>query len=152
MSASGDREQPAANLIIERENNLEHAIQSCLESMGISLLSEWDLLAFVYRHGPSLTNTDQIARLIGYESTVVGAALDRLERAKLIERLGPSQGEGEGVRLHRMRVSTDVRHRQCLQQFVSLSESRDGRPLLTKLLKPVPVEIGASKPSAKSIR
>ena len=118
--------------------------------MGISLLSEWDLLAFVYRHGPSLTNTDQIARLIGYESTVVGAALDRLERAKLIERSGPSQGEG--VRLHRMRASTDVRHRQCLQQFVSLSESRDGRLLLTKLLKPVPVEIGASKPSAKSTK
>lgn len=138
------------NSITERENNLEHAIQSCLESMGISLLSEWDILAFVYRHGPSLTNTDQIARLIGYESTVVGAALDRLERAKLIKRSGPSQGEG--VRLHRMRVSTDVRHRQCLQQFVSLSESRDGRLLLTKLLKPVPVEIGASKPSAKSIR
>jgi len=138
------------NSITERENNLEHAIQSCLESMGISLLSEWDILAFVYRHGPSLTNTDQIARLIGYESTVVGAALDRLERAKLIERSRPSQGEG--VRLHRMRVSTDVRHRQCLQQFVSLSESRDGRLLLTKLLKPVPVEIGASKPSAKSIR
>jgi DNA-binding MarR family transcriptional regulator len=138
------------NSITERENNLEHAIQSCSESMGISLLSEWDILAFVYRHGPSLTNTDQIARLIGYESTVVGAALDRLERAKLIERSRPSQGEG--VRLHRMRVSTDVRHRQCLQQFVSLSESRDGRLLLTKLLKPVPVEIGASKPSAKSIR
>jgi DNA-binding MarR family transcriptional regulator len=116
--------------------------------MGISLLSEWDILAFVYRHGPSLTSTDQIARLIGYESTVVGAALDRLERAKLIERSGPSQA----VRLHRMLASTDARHRQCLQQFVSLSESRDGRLLLAKLLKPVPFEIGARKPSANSIR
>jgi DNA-binding MarR family transcriptional regulator len=144
------RGQRGANSITERENNLELAVQSCLESMGISLLSEWDILAFVYRHGPSLTTTDQIARLIGYDSTVVSDALDRLERAKLIERSRPSQGEG--VRLHRMRVSTDVRHRQCLQQFVSLSESRDGRLLLTKLLKPVPVEIGASKPSAKSIR
>jgi DNA-binding MarR family transcriptional regulator len=101
--------------------------------MGISLLSEWDILAFVYRHGPTLTTTVQIARLIGYESTVVGDALNRLERAKLIERSGPSQGEG--ARLHRMRASTDARHRQYLQQFVNLSESRDGRLLLSKLLK-----------------
>jgi DNA-binding MarR family transcriptional regulator len=115
--------------------------------MGISLLSEWDVLAFVHRHGPSLTSTDQIARLIGYESTVVGAALDRLERAKLIERSGASQG----VRLHRMLTSADAQHRHCLQQFVSLSENRDGRLLLTKLLKSVPVEIGARKPSVKSI-
>jgi DNA-binding MarR family transcriptional regulator len=118
--------------------------------MGISLLSEWDILAFVYRHGPSLTTTDQIARLIGYHSTVVSDALDRLERAKLIERSGPSQGEG--VCLHRMRASADARHRQCLQQFVSVSESRDGRLLLAKLLKPVPVEIGARKSSAKSVK
>jgi DNA-binding MarR family transcriptional regulator len=117
--------------------------------MGISLLSEWDILAFVYRHGPSLTTTDQIAGLIGYDSTVVSDALDRLERAKLIERSGPSQGEG--VRLLRMPASTDARHRQCLQQFVRVSESRDGRLLLAKLLKPVPVEIGARKSSAKSV-
>jgi DNA-binding MarR family transcriptional regulator len=146
--ALGRRGQPGANSITERENNLELAVQSCLDSMGISLLSEWDLLAFVYRHGPSLTTTDQIARLIGYESIVVGAALDRLERAKLIERSGPLQG----VRLHRMLASTDARQRHCLQQFVSLSESRDGRLLLAKLLKPVPFEIGARKPSANSIR
>jgi DNA-binding MarR family transcriptional regulator len=60
--------------------------------MGISLLSEWDVLAFVYRHGASLTTADQIARLIGYESAVVSDALDRLEREKLIERSRPSQG------------------------------------------------------------
>lgn len=114
--------------------------------MGISLLSEWDMLAFVHRHGPSLTSTDQIARLIGYESDVVGAALDRLEREKLIERLGPPQG----VRLHRMLASTDAGHRRCFQQLVSLSETRAGRLLLTKLLKPVRSEAGREEPSAKS--
>ena len=35
--------------------------------VGISLLSEWDVLVFVYRHGASLTSAEQIARLIGYE-------------------------------------------------------------------------------------
>jgi MarR family len=131
----GGPRETGGDFITERENNLELAVQSCLDSMGISLLSEWDILAFVYRHGPTLTTTVQIARLIGYDSTLVGDALDRLERAKLIERSGPSQGEGEGARLHRMRASTDARHRQYLQQFVNLSESRDGRLLLSKLLK-----------------
>jgi DNA-binding MarR family transcriptional regulator len=142
--ALGRQGQPGADLITERENNRELAVQSCLESMGISLLSEWDILAFVYRHGPSLTSTDQIARLIGYDSAVVGAALDRLERAKLIERLEPSHG----VRLHRMLASMEAQHRQRLQQFVSLSESRDGRLLLLRLLN----KSGREEPSAKSIR
>jgi DNA-binding MarR family transcriptional regulator len=112
--------------------------------MGISLLSEWDMLAFVYRHGPCLNSTDQMARLIGYESEVVGAALDRLERNKLIERSEPRQG----VRLHRL--STDSAHRRCLRQLVGLTETRAGRLLLTKLLKPVPPEWGGQEPSTKS--
>jgi DNA-binding MarR family transcriptional regulator len=101
--------------------------------MGISLLSEWDMLVFVYRHEPSLTSTGQIAQLVGYESRVAGAALDRLEREKLIERVGPPQG----VRFHRMSASTHGRHQDCLRRLVNLSESRAGRLLLKKLLKPV---------------
>jgi DNA-binding MarR family transcriptional regulator len=112
--------------------------------MGISLLREWDMLAFVYRHGPSLTSTDQIARLIGYESEVVGAALDRLERNKLIERSGSPQG----VRLHRL--STDAAHRRCLQQLVCLTETRAGRLLLIKLLKPMQPASSGQEPSTKS--
>ena len=114
--------------------------------MGLSLLSEWDVLAFVRRHGPNLTRTDQIARLIGYENTVVDAALAQLEREKLIERSRPSQG----VRLHRMLASTDAGRRRCLQKLVSLSENRAGRLLLAKLLKPLPSELGREEQSATS--
>jgi DNA-binding MarR family transcriptional regulator len=64
---------------MECENNPELSVQSCLEGIGIFLLSDWDVLVFVYRHGASLTSTDQIARLLGYQSAVVGGALDRLE-------------------------------------------------------------------------
>jgi DNA-binding MarR family transcriptional regulator len=131
-------------LIVECETNSEVSVQSCLESTGISLLSDWDMLAFVYRHGPSLISTDQIARLIGFESEVVGAALDRLERNKHIERSEPRHG----VRLHR--ISTEAGHWRCLQQLVSLTETRAGRLLLTKLLKPVPLESGREEPSTKS--
>jgi DNA-binding MarR family transcriptional regulator len=100
--------------------------------MGISLLSEWDVLAFVYRHGASLASSDQIAHLIGYESTVVKAALDRLESEKLIERSRPS----EEVRFYRIFASSDAGRQRRLQQIVSLSETRVGRLLLAKRLKP----------------
>jgi DNA-binding MarR family transcriptional regulator len=72
-------------IIIERERTLESSLQSCVDSVGISLLCDWDVFAFVYRHITSLTSADQIARLVGYESKVVVGALDRLERQKLIE-------------------------------------------------------------------
>src|SRR6202040_236259 len=110
----------------------ELPVRTCLDSMGISLLSEWDVLAFVYRHGASLASGDQIARLIGYESTVVRAALERLESQNLIERSRPSNG----VRFYRILASTDAGRQRCLQQIVSLSETRAGRLLLAKQLKP----------------
>jgi DNA-binding transcriptional MocR family regulator len=113
------------------ETRWEFSVQDCLAGLGISLLSEWDILAFIFRHGPTLTSTDQIAKLIGYGSRTVGAALDRLEREKLIERVGPSQG----VRLHRILPWTCVQHQHCLQRLVSPPESRAGRLLLKKLLK-----------------
>jgi len=100
--------------------------------MGISLLSEWDVLAFVYRHGASLASSDQIARLIGYESMVVRAALDHLEGENLIERSRPSKG----VRFYRILASEDAGRQRCFQQIVSLLETRVGRLLLAKRLKP----------------
>ena len=110
----------------------ESPVQTCLDSMGISLLSEWDVLAFVYRHGASLGSSDQIARLIGYESMVVKAALDRLESENLIARSRPSKG----VRFYRILASADAGRQRCFQQILSLLETRVGRLLLAKRLKP----------------
>jgi DNA-binding MarR family transcriptional regulator len=113
--------------------------------MGISLLSEWDVLAFVYRHGASLASSDQIARLIGYESTVVRAALGRLESENLIERSRSSKG----VRFYRILGSADAGRQRRLQQMISLSETRDGRLLLAKRLKPHGFESGREEQSHK---
>jgi DNA-binding MarR family transcriptional regulator len=140
MTAAGNRVRPRPNLVIESEKDMELDVR-CLEGMGISLLSEWDVLVFVYRHGASLTSADQIARLVGYESTVVDGALKRLEREKLMERSRPSQG----VRFYRILASMDAGHRRCLQQLVSLSESRAGRLLLAKRLKPVRSDSGRGR-------
>jgi DNA-binding MarR family transcriptional regulator len=123
------------------KESLEHDIQDCLRAIGISLLSEWDLLAFVYHHGPSLISTDHIAKLVGYDKTVVDAALDRLECEKLIERVGPSQG----ARLHRMLTPKDAQRGSYLQQLIALSESRDGRLQLFKLLTPAGRNSGQNK-------
>jgi DNA-binding MarR family transcriptional regulator len=125
--------QARTDLIIEGEEPVELAVQSCLESIGISPLCELDVLAFVYRHGASLTSADHIARLIGYESAVVSGALDRLEREKLIERSQPCQG----VRFYRILTSADAARQGCVQQLVHLSRTRAGRVLLAKQLKPV---------------
>ena len=99
-------------------------------NVGISLLCDWDVFAFVYRHVTSLTTAEQIARLLGYESAVVGGALDRLESQKLIERSRPSRG----VRLYRVANSKNVEHQRCLQELVTLSESRAGRLELARQL------------------
>jgi DNA-binding MarR family transcriptional regulator len=120
------------NIILERERMLACPLQSCTDSVGISLLCDWDVFAFVYRHVTSLTSADHIARLVGYESKVVGRALDRLESQKLIERSRPSRG----VRFYRVLTSRDVEHRRCLRELVTLSESRAGRLELAKRLSP----------------
>jgi DNA-binding MarR family transcriptional regulator len=144
MTAAGHRVQRRTNFIIEQEKTMDLSVQSCLESVGISLLTEWDLLAFVYRHGLSITSIGEIACLIGYESTVVNGALDQLERKKLIERSRLSQG----VHVYRILAPTDAGRRHCLQQLISLSETRAGRLLLAKQLKPVRSESGRGEQSA----
>ena len=117
-------------IVIERERTLESSLRRCVNRVGISLLCDWDVFAFVYRHVTSLTSADHIARLVGYESKVVGGALDRLERQKLIERSRPSRG----VRLYRVLASEDAEHQSCLRELLTLSESRTGRLELAKRL------------------
>lgn len=79
MTPAGDRLQPRRSPITADEKPPELLIRSCLESLGILLLSEWDVLAFVCRHRTSLASAKRIACLIGYESTVVRNALYRLD-------------------------------------------------------------------------
>jgi DNA-binding MarR family transcriptional regulator len=112
---------------------MELSVQSCLESLGISLMSEWDVLTFVSNRRKSLTNADHIASLIGYESREVSAALERLEGEKLIERSQASRG----VSFYQIPASTDAARQDCILQLISLSKTRAGRVLLAKQLKPL---------------
>jgi DNA-binding MarR family transcriptional regulator len=126
-------------------DNLTISVSSCLDALGIFLLSEWDVLAFVHGHGVSLTNAEQISRLLGYEDSVVEGALDRLERSTLIRRSRSSQG----VCFYRLSSVTDPGRRRSLAQLIDLSETRDGRLLLRKLLNSLASGSGRKEQSAK---
>jgi DNA-binding MarR family transcriptional regulator len=111
---------------------MDLSLEHCLKSLGISLLSELDVLVFVHRRKTSLTNVKQIASLIGHDQAAVSIALGQLERKKLIE---PSIAS-EGLRFYRILPQEDSGRQQCFRQLVSLSETRAGRLQLTKHLRP----------------
>jgi hypothetical protein len=111
---------------------MDLSLEHCLKSLGISLLSEWDVLVFVHRRKTSLTSVKQIASLIGHDQAAVSIALGKLERKKLIEPSIASQG----LRFYRIRPQEDSGRQQCFRQLVSLSETRAGRLQLTKHLRP----------------
>jgi DNA-binding MarR family transcriptional regulator len=106
--------------------------EHCLKSLGISQLSELDVLVFVHRRKTSLTNVKQIAWLIGHDQAAVSIALGQLEREMLIEPSIASQG----LRFYRILPQEDGRRQQCFRELVSLSETRAGRLQLKKHLRP----------------
>lgn len=120
---------------------MELSLENCLKSLGISLLSELDVLVFVHRRKTSLTSANQIASLIGHEEAAVSIALGELEREKLIE---PSKSS-QGLRFYRILPQGDAGRQQCFRQLVSLSETRAGRLQLAKHLKSIGRNRGEKK-------
>ena len=114
--------------LVEQENNPDLQIQECLTRLGISSPAEWDVLAFISRHQASLTNADQISRMLGYPSTVVADALDHLESRKLIRRSRASQG----ARLYQLLVTGGDPLSHYFQQLITLAENPVGRALVIK--------------------
>jgi hypothetical protein len=106
-------------------------LDTCLESVGISLLSEWDVLFFLYRHGTSLASAGQISQLLGYGKSAVGEALDDLVNLQLVQRSRSSQG----VRLYRFAAPVSAAPRETLEHLFGLSENRSGRLLIAKALR-----------------
>lgn len=116
----------------EKDKSSNIRVQECLKNLGISLLGDWDLLVFLYRHQASLASAEQIARLLGYPSKAVGEALDRLESQQLVARSRSSQG----VRFYRFVLpETHLAPKNCFRQLISLTENRAGRLLLLKHLR-----------------
>lgn len=117
---------------MEKDKLLDIPVQEYLNILGISSLVDWDVLIFLCRHQFSLASAEQIARLLGYPSSVVGDALDKLESLNLVQRSRSSQG----VRLYRFLFSeVHIAPESCFRQLMSLAENRTGRLLLVKNLR-----------------
>lgn len=115
----------------KQESASDVLVQECLASLGISLLADWDVLIFLYRHQFSLASAEQIARLLGYPSKVVGDALERLESQNLVQRSRSSRG----VRSYQSAFSkAQLAPESCRRRLMSLSENRTGRLLIVKHL------------------
>jgi DNA-binding MarR family transcriptional regulator len=117
-------------LTVEHEESLDRLVEVWLENFDCSLLADWDVLVFLYRHRATLASAEQISCLVGYTSTVVGDALDRLESRRMVKRSRASQG----VRLYQLLDSTAPSD-DSFQQLMSLAENRTGRLLLAKKLR-----------------
>lgn len=102
-----------------------------LQTLGISLVSEWDALAFVYRHGSSLGTAAQIARFIGYGDVEIAAALRTLDARGLIQRSRVSRG----IRFYQLSEALEPSRRSYLVDLLSLAQSRSGRLLVIQHLK-----------------
>jgi DNA-binding MarR family transcriptional regulator len=124
--------------LCEADSSGESLGRECLNSLGISLLIDWEMLIFLHHHARILSTTEQIARLLGWDSECIGNALDRLESRELIKSSRESRG---GARFYEAAVSMDAAVRNCFQQLLSLTRNRPGRLMLAKMLKPNALEL-----------
>jgi DNA-binding MarR family transcriptional regulator len=117
---------------LEPNNATEFPVEAWLETLGIDSLTQWDMLVFLYRHRTSLVGAEFIARLLGYGTAPVVAALDFLESLDLVERSRVFQG----VRLYQLTLPNGSPRRAAFERLVALADSRAGRLCLSKKLKP----------------
>ena len=111
--------------------SLEIPFERHLETLDISGIAEWDVLAFLHRHGTTIANAAHIVRLIGYSQNVVESALDNLTRAGLIQ-VSPGL---DGIGLFKfIPLDTPARH-DCLEALIKMGDRRNGRLQLIRALR-----------------
>jgi DNA-binding MarR family transcriptional regulator len=98
-------------------------IEQWLDTLGMECLCQWDVLSFLFSHKCSLAGAEYLARLIGYDTDSVVAALATLESLGLVERSRVSQG----ARLYRFTAPTDPRRREAFERLIALAGTRAGR-------------------------
>jgi hypothetical protein len=106
-------------------------IDGWIHTLGITLRCQWDVLVFLYRHQTSLVGAEFIARLLGYASDPVVAALDVLESLGFVQRSRVSQI----VRLYQFTVPSDPQRADAWACLLALGSDRAGRVRLSKRLR-----------------
>lgn len=134
---------------MDRENPPELQVEGWLKTVGVESLCQWDVLVFLCRHLTSLVSAEHIARLLGYETGAVVAALDSLESLGLVDRSRVDQG----VRLYQFAAPENTWRGDTLGRLLTLAGSRAGRLLLTKKLRGgEPAEQGNGPTSSQNRR
>jgi hypothetical protein len=117
--------------MIQHEHISDAEIDGWLKTLGITSLCQWDVLVFLHRHQTSLLGADFIARLLGYASGPVVAALEVLEFLGLVERSRVSQI----VRLYKLTVPSTPSRDDAWARLLALGSDRGGRVRLSKSLR-----------------
>jgi hypothetical protein len=103
-----------------------------IEALGIASLTEWDVLAFVCRHGATLASAEHIGRLVGSGSKAARAALDSLTSLGLVQRSRNTRG----VVLYRPAPAVpDGSRQRAMEELMKVADERQGRLLLLKYLR-----------------
>jgi hypothetical protein len=116
---------------MQHETVSDAEVDGWLKTLGMTSLCQWDVLIFLYRHQTSLLGADFIARLLGYASGPVVAALEVLEFLGLVERSRVSQI----VRLYKFTVPSDPPRGDAWARLLALGSDRGGRVRLSKSLR-----------------
>lgn len=109
-------------------------MDECLAIWEISLLEEWDLLVFLYRHRNSLLTVEQMSLLVGYSKRAFAKALIKFETAGLVRRSHSSQG----IQFTQLVTEVDVARRDSFELLVSLFENSLVRARVAGKLARVP--------------
>jgi hypothetical protein len=106
-------------------------VESCLRTLGIDSLCQWDVLVFLYRHPTSLVGAEHIGHLLGYAASPVVAALDLLKYRGLVERSRVSRN----VRLYQFTADSEPPRGKAFERLLALTSHPAGRLLLAERLR-----------------
>jgi hypothetical protein len=102
-----------------------------LEILDISAIAEWDVLAFLHRHGTTIAGGVYLVRMIGYNQSMIESALDKLTRSGLIQ---GSRGS-DGIGLYKS-IPLDTPARQnSFEALIKLADQRNGRLHLIRAVR-----------------
>ena len=118
-------------ITMAQDNEPDVQVEGWLKTLGMESLCHWDVLVFLYRHQPSLVSTEDIARLLGYATGQVSAALDSLKSSGLVECSRVSQG----VRLYQLTAPADPTRRDALARLMTLADGHTVRLPLGRRLR-----------------
>ena len=116
---------------MKAEESPDVPVPERLQVLGVTLVTEWDTLAFLFQHKTSISTAAQIARLVGYDKAEIGAALQTLDGLRLIRRSRTSQG----ARIYEFCQPQEPGRHTCLVELMNLAQHRAGRLLLLKHLQ-----------------